>query len=497
MTNIVGNIGFTFTGRLGIKLNGVLVDDSTTPDTVYLPNIERFFNITAGVITSASFPETETKNVSVHLSIYNIDDEDPPEIITPALWEFDAIIPNVSSVEFSVLTPSGVVNNQLDTSALRIAKIIANDPSLAAKVAGAPFPRGEYDSGEIYLYGEMVSYFGKNYISKSVSPITGILPTVTETWYELVISVPPEISVVATGSNTVYGAGWNGSLLVPTQNTVYDKLVTVDAVITTANTNITNLSTNKANINSPNFIGVPTTPTPATSVNNETIVNAAYVKSNLLSYAELGYTNTQLGLKADLSYTNTQLGTKADNSSVAASLALKANINDPVFTGNPQAPTQALSDSSGNLSTTSFVRQSSRPAFNVSMNSNQGSSGDNLVINFANEFFDTDNTWGGNVFTCSVSGFYMFSGSLFLLNNDSSSRTLGSEIRVNGVSFFRLGDLYLAPSIGGHLTLTPTILFLTVGQTVGIVARNFGTGTSYSVIANTGSGTFWGYRLHI
>jgi hypothetical protein len=356
MTNIVGTIGFTFTGRLGIRLNGVVVDDSTTPDTVFLPNIEQFFAITAGVITSASFPETDTKNVSAHFSVYTLDDEDPPGIILPAIWEFDAIVPNVASVEFASLTPTGVVNNQLDTSAIRIAKIIANDPSLAAKVAGAPFPRGEYDNGATYLYGEMVSYFGKNYISKSVSPITGILPTVEETWYELVISVPPEISVIATGSDATYGVGWNGSLLVPTQNAVYDKIVTVDSAITTINSNITSLSTDKANLASPTFTGNPTAPTPPTADNDTSIATTAHVKANLISYAELAYTNTQLGLKADITYVDAGLSQKADNTATAANLALKANALNAILTGNPTAPTPPSTDNDTSVATTAFVK---------------------------------------------------------------------------------------------------------------------------------------------
>jgi len=494
MTNIVGTIGFAFTGRLGIRLNGVVVDDSTTPDTVFLPNIEQFFSIISGVITSASFPETESKNVSAHFSIYTLDDDDPPGVILPAIWEFDAIVPNASSVDFAFLTPTGVVNNQLDTSAIRIAKIIANDPSLAAKVAGAPFPRGEYDNGETYLYGEMVSYFGKNYISKSVTPITGILPTVEATWYELVISVPPEISVVATGSDAAYAVGWNGSLLVPTQNAVYDKINTIDSSITTANTNIANLGTDKANLASPTFTGDPKAPTPPTSDNDTSIATSAYVKANLLSYTELAYTNTQLGLKADLTYTDTQLGTKADDSAVAAALALKANLASPTFTGNPIAPTQSATDDSTRLATTGFVQHSARPSFLVRNNTNQDSNGD-VFINFNSEVYDTNSAFSTNVFTAPVAGYYIFGGGIQIQNLDATARPMHVALNISSVDYVKLGEFVLQPSQGSLMSLSSIPVFLSVASTVRLATRLFGASFNYRL--STDLSFFWGYRLPI
>ncbi|XAI95717.1 tail fiber [Dolichospermum phage Dfl-JY23] len=312
MTTITGRIGFLTTGKLGIKLRGIVIDEATTPNTTYLPDVETFFNITANVLTSVSYPETETQNVSATISVYSVDGSSNP--VLPALLSFDAIIPNVASVEFDVLAPTGAVNNQLDTSALRIAKLIANDPALAQKVAGAPYPRGAYVSTDTYLYGEMVSYFGKNYISKSLTPITNILPTNTTYWYELVITLPPEVSVIATGSDSAYGAGWNSSLLVPTQNAVYDKLNSVDTAIATANTNITNLGTNKADL--------------------------SYVNAQL-AIDDADITALSSG-KADLSYVNAQLNTKA-------------NLASPTFTGDAKAVTPPTTDNDISIATTAFV----------------------------------------------------------------------------------------------------------------------------------------------
>ncbi|AND75519.1 tail fiber protein [Nostoc phage N1] len=435
MTNIVGNIGFSFTGKLGITLRGTIIDDSTTPDTVYLPNIERLFNITAGVITSASFPETETQNVSCRIAIYTLDGSSNP--VLPPIDEFDAIIPNQASVEFSVLRPTGVVNNQLDTSALRIAKLIANDPALAQKVAGAPYPRGAYDNAETYLYGEMVSYFGKNYISKSLSPITGILPTNTTNWYELVITLPPEVSVIATGSDTAYGTGWNGSLLVPTQNAVYDKIITVDAAIATANTNITALGTSKADL---------------------TYVNAELTSDQVILDA------LRTG-KADLSYVNAQLNTKA-------------NLNAPVFTGNPTlTASPSVTDNDTSIATTEHVRNfgNSRLAFNAFRGGQQGVPALGYVTTTTQfNAFTTRSGWGdsfgSNRWTVGQTGVYLVSVTARFLSVGGTPPTyfdtlLFVGLSASGVENFLVRSQTNYASFGYSLAFTGILTF-TVGQTV-------------------------------
>ncbi|QLF85133.1 hypothetical protein [Nostoc phage YongM] len=450
MTNIVGRIGFLTTGKLGIKLSGAVIDESTTPNTTYLPNIETFFNITANVLTSVSYPETESQNVSAVLSIYNVDGSSNP--VFPALVSFNAIIPNVASVEFDVLFPTGIVNNQLDTGALRVAKVIANDPALAQKVAGAPYPRGAYSATETYLYGEMVSYFGKNYISKSLSPIINILPTNTTYWYELVITLPPEVSVIATGSDTVYGTGWNGSLLVPTQNAVYDKILTIDNAIATANTNITNLGSSKAELS---------------YVNSELALDQTLL-DNLSSS------------KADLSYVNTQLNTKA-------------NLNGAVLV-NPSTATPSITDNDTSLATTEHVRNfvHSRLAFNAFRNGQQGVPSLSYVTTTVQ--FNTSSVrtgWGDNFssnrWLVGQGGIYLVSATVRFVTTGGTPPTLFDALLFVGLSGtgtqnYLVRKQNINPNLGFSLTFCGVLTFNSNDQVFLTYQVNATGGTGFNVL---------------
>lgn len=122
----------------------------------------------------------------------------------------------------------------------------------------------------------------------------------------------------------------------------------------------------KANIASPTFTGTPLTPTPATAARNTQIATTAYVKNNLDNYATLaspsltgtptaptasaGTSTTQI---ATTNFVNTAVGNAV--TSLNASINLKSNIASPAFTGNPTAPTQSAGNNSTRLATTAFV----------------------------------------------------------------------------------------------------------------------------------------------
>ena len=74
---------------------------------------------------------------------------------------------------------------------------------------------------------------------------------------------------------------------------------------------------------------------------------------------------------------------------VNAALALKANLAGPTFTGDPKAPTPAVTDNDTSIATTAFVR-AAMAAFGV------GSTGNN---------------YAGNIDTLALTGFYMVSNS--------------------------------------------------------------------------------------
>jgi hypothetical protein len=107
-------------------------------------------------------------------------------------------------------------------------------------------------------------------------------------------------------------------------------------------TTVNNSLALKANINSPIFTGNPEAPTQATGNNTTRIATTEFV-------------TTATSGKADTTTVNSALALKADTTTVNNSLALKANLSSPIFTGNPEAPTQTAGNASARIATTQFV----------------------------------------------------------------------------------------------------------------------------------------------
>jgi len=132
MTDIVGTLrdseGTGLDGELTARLVYNITDDSTIPDSVYLP-VEVSFTIEDGVV-DIELPQSETYNVPYQFN-FTVDGDDVP------ILSFFAIVPNVGTTEFASLVPTGINNANLDTSALRVAKLIANDAELIVKVRPA------------------------------------------------------------------------------------------------------------------------------------------------------------------------------------------------------------------------------------------------------------------------------------------------------------------------------------------------------------------------
>ncbi|NEU81507.1 hypothetical protein [Nostoc sp. UIC 10630] len=390
MTQIVGTLkdsaGNPITGKLIVTLAGSLIDDSTSPDTIYLPQ-PYTFTITAGVV-NITLPQTETSRITYNFQFFKTDTDG--ELIEPALLNFNAIVPNVSPVEWASLLPTGIVNDVLDTGALRVARLISTTPALAQSIGG-PFPQGDYSPTTTYKFRDLVNYLNRTYISKDLNPITGVVPTNTTSW--MVIPVEPNGSLILA-DDTPYSSAWNASGKAASQDAVYDQVEDVksnvslkanlispifsgdvivpnqtlgDASTKAANTNfvaagladnitITNAALAlKSNLASPIFTGTVTIPTPITSDNSTTAASTAYVKSNLASYATLA-SPTFTGAVVVPSQAANDNSTKAANTNyVDTGLALKANLTSPTFTGDPKAPTPATTDNDTSLATTAFV----------------------------------------------------------------------------------------------------------------------------------------------
>ncbi|MCW5317945.1 hypothetical protein GTQ43_30505 [Nostoc sp. KVJ3] len=393
MTQILGTLkdsaGNGITGKLIVVLAGTLIDDATNPDTIYLPQ-SYTFTITAGAL-DITLPQSETSRITYNFQFFKIATDG--SLIEPALINFNALVPNVSPVQFASLAPTGITNDVLDTGALRVARLISTTPALAQSIGG-PFPQGAYNPTTTYKFRDLVTYLNRTYISKDLNPITGVAPTNTTSW--MVIPVEPNGSLILA-DDSPYSSTWNSSGKAASQDAVYDQVEDVksnvalkanlispifsgdvvvpnqtlgDASTKAANTNFvaaalsdSNTTTNtalalKAPLSSPTFTGDPKAPTPATTDNDTSIATTAYVKANLNNYATLA-SPTFTGSVVVPSQTTNDNSTKAANTNyVDTGLALKANIASPSFTGVPAVPTASVSNNTTQAASTAFVKNS-------------------------------------------------------------------------------------------------------------------------------------------
>lgn len=448
MSQILGTLldsaGNPLTGKLRVSLTGTLVNTTPTPDAIHLAE-PYLFTITSGAI-DINLQESETSKVTYRFEFFRTDGGG--ELIEPALLDFYALVPNASPIQFASLTPTGMVNDVLDTGALRVATIIATNPNLASSIGG-PFPKGTWSVTTTYNYRDLVVYLNRTYISKSITPITGILPTDTTYWMN--IPVEPNGSLIL-GDATPYGVAWNSSGLATSQDAVYDAIQTIN----------TNISL-KANIASPAFTGNPTATTQSTSENSTRIATTAYVKSNLTSYATLA---------------------------------------SPTFTGDAKAVTPTAFDNDTSIATTAFVQSICRPAFSVNSSTSQTASTPNTLVNFNIENLDTNGAFASNVFTVpsGAGGKYLFGGAVFLTNNSTiTSQAFGVYYYKNGAISLLGGQAIIPATNSIIVSISPVILTLNAGDTLGLAVTNFSSSISYTIglFTDPNNVYFWGFRLPV
>jgi hypothetical protein len=136
MTNLVGTIkdsgGNGITGRLDVALVYSVLDTSTTPDSLYTTRGVSF-DIEDGEV-DITLLESQTYSTPYNFKFYRQTSADPLEYDPIAVLDFNAIVPNVGTFEFSSLLPTGISNANLDTSALRVADLITSDAALVTKI---------------------------------------------------------------------------------------------------------------------------------------------------------------------------------------------------------------------------------------------------------------------------------------------------------------------------------------------------------------------------
>lgn len=139
MTSIIGNLQDSglgvFDARLLITLDG-LITIETTPKTLLVPKT-RPVEIDDGVI-DFSLEETETDGVTYRFELYEVDGSG--DLILPVILDFHAIVPNESSVDFADLAPTGFLNSQIDSGAVRISKLIVTNPFFSSGIKNLSKP---------------------------------------------------------------------------------------------------------------------------------------------------------------------------------------------------------------------------------------------------------------------------------------------------------------------------------------------------------------------
>ncbi|AUT00918.1 hypothetical protein CLI64_11185 [Nostoc sp. CENA543] len=272
MTTITGtfsNGAAVVPGKLVVTLVSGTVKD-TAPKTVYLPKPIEVLCPSGAVPGGTNLEETETKNVSYLFEYFPRISTSPDVFSEDQLspFPFYAVVPNIASVDLADLAPTGYVSDTLATGALRIARVIAGDPSLASSIGGVN-PRGAYNNATAYKRGDIVSYLNRAFIATQTVPFTGFVPTNTSYWMELPLE--PSGSLVL-GSSAAYGAGWSASGLAPSQDAVYNILETIQTSVA-AKANST-----APNISDANLTGTPVAPTATNGTATVQIANTAFVQ---------------------------------------------------------------------------------------------------------------------------------------------------------------------------------------------------------------------------
>ncbi|MDZ8259446.1 hypothetical protein [Nostoc sp. ChiQUE01b] len=414
MTQIVGTLndsaGNGITGKLIVVLAGSLIDDTTSPDTIYLPQ-SYTFTITAGAL-DITLPQSETSRITYNFQFFKTNTDG--SLIEPALNNFNALVPNLSPVQFASLTPTGITNDVLDTGALRTARLIASTPALAQSIGG-PFPQGVYNPSTTYKFRDLVTYLNRTYISKDLNPITGVVPTNTISWMN--IPIEPNGSLLL-GDATPYGTSWNGSGLAASQNSIYDEIESVKADVAL-----------KSNIISPIFTEDVIVPDQTAGNNSTRAANTKYVD---------------------------------------AGLALKANLASPTLTGTPITPTASQGTNNTQIASTAFVQQVNRPCVFADVSSALTQTASSLIISFSSESIDSNNAFSGTTFTVPIAGIYQISGLISLSNNDTSTRQFRPYLLLNGSPFRQLGSMILNAGQGNSITLASLLIPCSVSQTLQI-----------------------------
>lgn len=275
-------------GVLRVKLDAPLVDVNTVPDT-YLLQIEHDFPITSGAIGTVNLKESETAQVSYTFTIlqvftdyvyyktngdyYSTNDELPSHLYTDGNYysgvthttdsvllqqvaktrletageSFQAIVPNVASIDFAQLERTGFATDRGPQTAHQVGDYLRSDPSFLQSLINILVSQGTWDATILYRRGNLVLVGGSTYQCIATTSINEP-PVANPTKWQIFAS---KGSAGGTGGDdSAFGAGWSGDLNAPTKNTIYQEFTNNRATLAQVNA--------KAPSVDPNFTGVAT-----------------------------------------------------------------------------------------------------------------------------------------------------------------------------------------------------------------------------------------------
>jgi hypothetical protein len=290
-------------GVLRVKLDAPLTDTQTTPRS-YLLEVERDFPITNGSLGTVDLKESETSGTSYTLTVlrsfldyiyyktngdyYSNGDELPSHLYTDGNYysgvshtadsiilqrvgktrletvgeAFQAIVPNLSSVDFAQLQRTGFATDRGPQTARQVGKYLRSDPAFLQSLVDLLITQGTWDAAILYRRGNLVLAGGSSYQCIATTSINEP-PAANPTHWQIFAAKGNPGGT--GGDNSAFGTGWNGDLNAPSKNSVYQEFTNnrptkaqVDA---------------KANAKDAALTGSPTAPTATVSsglpVNNQ------------------------------------------------------------------------------------------------------------------------------------------------------------------------------------------------------------------------------------
>ncbi|MBE9178659.1 hypothetical protein IQ268_08815 [Oculatella sp. LEGE 06141] len=313
LCNIKGTLqdsgGQLLAGQLWVQADSAVVNSSTTPHTTVLPRLYKFAIAATASNLNINLHESETARVTYHFQFWATNAATETGLDNDPLIDFHAFVPNLASVDFSELIPTGVSTDSLDTAIARLARLLTTNQQYAAALRGGPRYLGEYNAATHYQLDDCVSYAGSSWIWISATPAAGQTPAIANSnWMQ---SGAKGDSGGTGGQDTAFNsAGWDGALWAPSANAVRDFLVTLaplaNAALTgnptaptqTVGNNTTRLATTAftvaeivSRLNNAALTGNPTTPNQdqnvAIATNGGRVANCKFVKDSVHRYSRI------------------------------------------------------------------------------------------------------------------------------------------------------------------------------------------------------------------